>query len=185
MARETIENHPPAAVLPAELREEGFALRPETDGDAPFLQALYASTRAAELANAPWSDEQKQAFCLSQFEAQRRHYRAHFENCVFSVLERAGEPVGRLYLERRGAALHIVDIALAPAWRGKGIGGRVLTGAIDFAAAARLGVSIHVEKFNPALRLYERVGFAPVEDLGVYLRMLRAAPPPDECAAFS
>jgi hypothetical protein len=28
---------------------------------------------------------------------------------------------------------------------------------------------VHVERFNPALRLYERLGFRVAEDKGVYL----------------
>ena len=30
-------------------------------------------------------------------------------------------------------------------------------------------LTIHVERFNPALRLYERLGFEAIEDKGVYL----------------
>jgi hypothetical protein len=30
-------------------------------------------------------------------------------------------------------------------------------------------VTIRVERFNPALRLYERLGFSVAEDKGVYL----------------
>jgi ribosomal protein S18 acetylase RimI-like enzyme len=36
------------------------------------------------------------------------------------------------------------------------------------AAAAGKCVTIHVEKNNPAMRLYRRLGFAAVEDKGVY-----------------
>ena len=39
---------------------------------------------------------------------------------------------------------------------------------MDEAAAAGKDVSIHVEKFNPAMRLYRRLGFATEEDKGVY-----------------
>ena len=34
-------------------------------------------------------------------------------------------------------------------------------------------LTIHVEMSNPARRLYERLGFAPVEEHGVYLLMER------------
>jgi ribosomal protein S18 acetylase RimI-like enzyme len=39
----------------------------------------------------------------------------------------------------------------------------------DEAAASGRSLSIHVERFNPALRLYERLGFQLLEDKGVYL----------------
>jgi hypothetical protein len=108
---------PPAFTLPAALVSQGFALRPETDADIPFLMRLYASTRADELAPIPWTDEQKQAFLAQQFQAQRLHYRNTIEGCVFDILEQRGEPAGRLYLDARQTQLHIVDIALMPDWR--------------------------------------------------------------------
>ena len=39
------------------------------------------------------------------------------------------------------------------------------------AARANVTVFIHVEKNNPALRLYDRLGFRAIEDKGVYLFM--------------
>lgn len=165
----------PAFELPAMLLSQGFALRPETDGDIPFLRALYASTRELELSVTGWSDEQKLAFCDSQFDAQRSHYRAQIENCRFDVLECRGEPLGRLYLETRVTQLHIVDIAIAPAWRSKGIGTAVLQAIIENAARSGRGVCIFVEKFNPAMRLYRRLGFTDLRDAGPYIEMEWAA----------
>ena len=34
-----------------------------------------------------------------------------------------------------------------------------------------LPVTIHVEVYNPAMRLYERLGFRPIEDRGPYRLM--------------
>src|SRR6185437_9580153 len=99
---------------PAALTARGYRLRPEAESDIPFLKRLFASTREEELAIAPWSAEQKQAFLQGQFEAQRRHYRSAIENCRYDVLEQDGAPGGRLYLSRRQTCLHIVDISLLP-----------------------------------------------------------------------
>jgi len=162
---------PPAFSLPAALVSRGFALRPETDDDIPFLTRLYASTRAEELKVVPWSEEQKQAFLADQFRAQRLHYRQHFKSCAFDVIERGGLPAGRLYLEPRGSRLHIVDIALMPEWRGQGIGSAILRALQERAHGLGLGVGIMVEVFNPARRLYRRLGFVETADHGVYLEM--------------
>jgi RimJ/RimL family protein N-acetyltransferase len=167
----TSEPTPPAFTLPAVLLSQGFALRPETEADIPFLIRLYASTREMELATVPWSAEQKEAFALHQFQAQRTHYHTHFPKTAFDVVECRGEPVGRLYLETRQTQFHILDIALMPAWCGRGIGTAILE-ALQAAAKLRgLGICIMVEKFNPALRLYERLAFTPAVDHGVYLEM--------------
>jgi ribosomal protein S18 acetylase RimI-like enzyme len=166
---------PPTFDLPAVLRAQGFALRPETDDDIPFLTRLYASTREAELAAVPWTEEQKREFVALQFAAQRRHYATHIAGCAFDILECRGEPVGRLYLETRPFRLHIVDITLLPAWRGRGVGAQILQAVIAAGRKEGRGVGIFVEKFNPALRLYRRLGFAELDDAGVYLEMERAA----------
>ena len=118
----TLQDAPPASTLPAALLSRGFALRPETEADIPFLMRLYASTREEEMAPVPWPAAQKQAFLASQFQAQRTHYRKYFPDCAFDVIEQSGEPAGRLYLQVRKTQLHILDIALLPDWRRRGIG---------------------------------------------------------------
>jgi ribosomal protein S18 acetylase RimI-like enzyme len=175
----TLPQAPPAFALPAALLSQGFALRPETDADIAFLMRLYASTRAEELAPVPWSAEQKAAFLAQQFDAQRRHYRA-YADCAFDVIEKNGEPAGRLYLQAQPSRLHIVDVALLPAWRGHGVGAMLLEGLQAAGRACGKGVSTFVERFNPALRLYRRLGFAEIADHGVYLEMewRPAASPP-------
>ena len=39
------------------------------------------------------------------------------------------------------------------------------------AAAAAKPVHMHVERFNPARRLYDRLGFRQIADQGVYLQL--------------
>ncbi len=158
--------------LPGELRSQGYALRPEREADIAFLSRLYASTREDEVAQVvAWTPEQRAGFLAMQFAAQRQHYRTHIPDCAWLVLERRGEPMGRLYLEDRVSRLHVVDIALLPPWRGSGVGSAILKALIAAAQAQGKGVGIFVEKFNPALRLYRRLGFGEVSDSGVYLEM--------------
>jgi ribosomal protein S18 acetylase RimI-like enzyme len=139
--------------------------------DVSFSEQVYASTRAEELARTDWNDAQKAAFCHQQFTAQDAHYRQHYPGAQFSIIERGGVPAGRLYVARWEKEIRIMDIALLPEHRGAGIGTRVLRELQDEARAAGKALSIHVEKFNPALRLYERLGFRPKEDKNVYLLM--------------
>jgi len=163
---------PPAFALPAALLSQGYALRPETDDDLPFLKRLYATTRESELAMVPWNDEQRDAFLAHQFAAQRHHYRTYIEHCRFDVLERHGEPLGRLYLEDRPTRLHIVDIALMPETRNQGLGTALLEALQVAGRAGNRGVGIMVEQFNTAaLRFYQRLGFVQIEDHGMHLEM--------------
>jgi ribosomal protein S18 acetylase RimI-like enzyme len=146
----------------------GLTARPRTLADTEFLATLYASTRATELAAVPWPDDAKRAFLRSQFEAQTRHYDLHYADGEFLVLERDGRAIGRLILFWGDRDLRVVDIALVPECCGMGLG-TALVGAVQ--AQATGSVSIHVERFNPALRLYQRLGFVHEEDTGVYYRM--------------
>ena len=151
----------------------GLTFRRIAGADLAFLSALYASTRAEELAVTPWSDAQKTAFLEMQFQAQHAHYQKYYPSADWLVIEQAGQDIGRLYIERLPSEHCIIDIALLPAHRGKGIGGALLTDLIGEAAAAGKSVSIHVEKNNPARRLYQRLGFTVTEDKGVYDLMIR------------
>jgi ribosomal protein S18 acetylase RimI-like enzyme len=152
---------------------EQVVLRPAGDGDRAFLAEVYASTRADELAMLPWSDEQKAAFLAHQFEAQDTHYRAHYDGAAFDVIEVDGERAGRLYVHRGAREIRIVDIALAPAFRGRGLGTGLLRALIAEADSGGRTLSIHVEMKNRARRLYERLGFRAVGEHGPYVRMER------------
>ncbi|MEP3437315.1 MAG: GNAT family N-acetyltransferase [Hoeflea sp.] len=156
----------------------GLAFRVMTAEDMGFLAGLYASTREDELAPLPWSAEQKAAFLQMQFEAQHSHYLKHYPDAMWLIIELAGQPAGRLYLEYWPSEHRIIDIALMPQLRGRGIGAALLRDVIDEAVRSAKAVGIHVEKANPAMRLYKRLGFETVEDKGVYdlLRWQPSAP---------
>jgi ribosomal protein S18 acetylase RimI-like enzyme len=123
----------------------------------------------------PWDDAQKDAFVRQQFDAQDAYYREHYDDATFDVVEVDGEPAGRLYVARWEDEIRIMDIALLPEHRGTGVGTRLLRELLAEGTRSGKRVSIHVEKQNPALRLYERLGFAAVADRGVYL-LLEAGP---------
>lgn len=153
----------------------GIELRPATAADREFLLALYGSTRADELSVVPWSDAQKDAFVRMQFEAQDASYHQSHPDARFLVVVAGADPIGRLYLARLVDELRIIDIALVPAWRGRGVGSALMAWVLRQADRDGLPVTLHVEQWNPARRLYERLGFRLVEDLGIYLFMRRPA----------
>ena len=139
--------------------------------DRPFLRAVYGATRWDELAPTGWTDAQKEAFLDHQFAAQDTHYTNNYDNATYSVIIVDGFPAGRLYVARWSEEIRIMDIALLPAARGKGVGTSLLRALIDEAAPAGKRLTIHVEGENPAMRLYERLGFTRVEERGPYYLM--------------
>ena len=148
--------------------DAGLTFRPIADADLPFLARVYGSTRVDELAAAPMTREVKDAFLAEQFLLQHAHYQKYYPQADWLITSRAGEDIGRLYIERWTSQHRIIDIAFLPEYRGKGYGEALLRDLLDEAAAAGKDVSIHVEKFNPAMRLYRRLGFTVEEDKGVY-----------------
>jgi ribosomal protein S18 acetylase RimI-like enzyme len=142
-------------------------LRPVTGDDRAFLLELYASTREPALAQVPGLIEQ-------QFDAQDAHYRRGYPGAALDVVEVEGERAGRLYVHRSESEIRIMDIALMPAFRGRGIGTALLRSLIAEAEASGRTLSVHVEAANPARSLYGRLGFRAVgERGGVYVRMER------------
>jgi ribosomal protein S18 acetylase RimI-like enzyme len=151
---------------------EELTLRRATGEDRAFLCDVYASTREEELARTDWSPEMKRSFVLQQFEAQDRWYRENvWPDAEYLVVAHRGRPAGRLYLNRSERETRIIDVALLPAYRGNGLGTSILRALQAECAEAGRELTIHVERFNPALGLYERLGFALAEDKGVYLFM--------------
>jgi GNAT superfamily N-acetyltransferase len=144
--------------------------------DEPFLRSLYESTREAELAMLPWTETQKQDFVSMQFRAQTTHYNAHYPSATFDVLEIESVPIGRITIGRSDAAINLIDIILAPQYRGKGIGSEIIKDLITEARSTHKQIILFVESFNRAKTLYDRLGFTVVANDQVYFEM-RWQPP--------
>jgi GNAT superfamily N-acetyltransferase len=153
------------------MSQQTISFRPITEDDLEFLYRVYASTREAEMALLAWSDREKEDFLRFQFKAQHTYYQQHFAKTQFDLILLDGQPIGRLYLDRRSDEVRIVDIALLTQHRGQGIGGQIMGDILQEARRAGLPVRIHVEQNNPALRLYYRLGFKEIGDEGVYYLM--------------
>jgi ribosomal protein S18 acetylase RimI-like enzyme len=153
------------------LLDQTLNLRPVTPANHPFLYTLYASTRAAEIALLPWNETQKSAFLQMQFTAQMAHYRQHFGRAVDSIIGLADTAVGRFYVNRSAAAIHLIDIALLPAYCNQGIGTRLLCDLLAEGASQQTPVQLQVLIGNPAQRLYQRLGFVSVGSAGIYQAM--------------
>lgn len=145
------------------------SLRPITPEDMAFLLRLYRSTREEELAMVvDWSEEQKDWFIRMQFDAQHAWYQEHYIGASFDVVLVDGEPAGRLYVHRREKEIRLVDISLLPEVRGRGLGTTLLRDLCTEAEMAGKPLTIHVEKYNPAMRLYQRLGFTCIDENGPY-----------------
>ena len=147
-------------------------LRPVGEEDLPFVRLVYASSREEELALVPWPDEQREAFLDMQFRAQLAGYTATFPGSEHSVVLVDGEPAGRIWVARSEAEIRLVDLALLPAFRNLGTGSALVRRLQAEAQATSTPLRHCVWTMNEgARRLYRRLGFAVVEDQGMYQLM--------------
>ena len=160
------------------LPPESIGLRLAREGDEGFLRLVYAESRREELDQVVWPEGVREQFLRSQFDAQATHYVKHYAGVEFLIIELAGTRAGRLYVQRTSSEILVMDIALIPEFRGKGIGTVLLRQILDEGQSSARIVTMHVEKFNPALRLYERLGFRIAEDQGVYWLLQWSPVPP-------
>lgn len=159
-------------------------MRQEREDDLDFLCALYRTTREDELERVDWSETQKQQFVEHQFLAQRSQYRQHYANAGFLIIECDQERIGRFYLHRTRAELRLMEVTLVPERRNQGLGSRLMQRLLDWSKELGLPVTLHVEPFNPAQRLYQRLGFETIEVRGVY-HFMRRDPADTDAGGFT
>src|SRR2546423_3132754 len=148
------------------------SLRAVAPDDEEFLLAVFASTRADELAHVAWSAEQKAAFLRMQFDAQRRDYDARYPDAEYDVILLDARPTGRLWVGRDAEQIRLLDIALLPEAQNRGVGGALLRRLIEEARRTDKKLRHMVFVLNPdAQRFYERLGFRVFEEVGAYRHM--------------
>ncbi|HKA20828.1 MAG TPA: GNAT family N-acetyltransferase [Blastocatellia bacterium] len=151
------------------LQDGGFRLRPVRTDDEGFLFRVYSSTREDEISELPWDDHQRNSFMQMQFAAQRADYSRRFPDGEHMIIVLGDQRAGRLYLARSNDEIRILDIALLPEYRNKGIGKSIIEGLTREASETNRPVRIYVELNNRALNLFEYNGFMVVQDIGTHL----------------
>lgn len=136
-----------------------------------MLRALFTAARREELLAAGLGGQQVEQLLDMQYRAQRHHYLAAFPGADSTVIESGGEAIGRLLVDRREQQVRLVDIALLPAARGRGIGSDVLETLKQQARETGGSIRLQVARGNPARRLYERLGFFETSGDEIYAEM--------------
>jgi ribosomal protein S18 acetylase RimI-like enzyme len=155
----------------------GISLRPVDRSDEAFCVQLYVASRTDEFAGVGWSDGQRGEFLASQYRTRQAAYAVGFPNRSDQLVEHGGRPVGRLIVAEDAGDTVVVDIALIPSARGRGLGTALLAGVLADADRRASPVRLHVTGDNRARDLYLRLGFEAQTDQGPYLSMVRPVPP--------
>ena len=154
------------------MEQLGVSFRCVGDDDAPLLLEIFTAARAREMELVDWDDQQKQVFLSMQQAAQSRDYSARFPDATHDIIELDGQPVGRLWVDRRPGEIRVIDITVLEAHQGRGIGRRIFE---DLQAEATrdgcvLRESVFVENHR-ARALYHDLGFETVNESGGYLAL--------------
>lgn len=148
-----------------------LTLRPATETDQEFLVGVFASTRADELQALAWNPTQAEMFINIQYNAQQQSYRLSYPRAENNIILRDGKPIGRMLIDRSEEAIHLVDIAILPDYRNQGVGAELLGGLLAEGAKERREVVLSVFHTNPAIHLYDRLGFSKVDEESLYWKM--------------
>lgn len=147
-------------------------LRPERDVDADFRFDLFCNSRPPEWQMAGFDPALLRHIIRQQFQAQTVSYRAQFPGARFDIIELDTVPIGRIVVNRPGSFIHIIDQAIVPDLRRRGIGAGIMASLMDEAAECGVPVRLKVASDNdPSMRLYLRLGFAVIDRTEMYLEM--------------
>lgn len=148
-----------------------ITLRSAVTEDISFLARLYADTRRQEVSAWGWPPEQQAWFLRMQFDAQRRSYQANFPKASDHIVFRDDEPIGRILISRDAEVMRLIDIALIGNQRRLGIGTHLLRNLLEECRTLSCTLHLQVAQGNPALQLYERLGFVQTGGDPMYLQM--------------
>ncbi|GAA4368448.1 GNAT family N-acetyltransferase [Nocardioides caricicola] len=145
--------------------------RPATVEDAGFLRELFDDVRGADLAAI--EPVQRRTLLTIQYRGRETQYAAAYPAAVDHIIEVDGRPAGRILVEEGAENVHVVDIAVSAAERGRGLGSTVLRTWCDRADETGRTLTLTVAPDNPARRLYERLGLEAVAEDPTAVRMRR------------
>ncbi len=147
-----------------------ISLRPVVDADREFLFEVYAAGREIELAAVPWDEAMKRVFVEHQYAAQDSFYQTEYPGSTQQMIMIDREPAGRIYLSRRTDEIAILDLAVVPRFRKRGIATRLIKDLQAEATRHGQSIRVFIETFNPADRLFVSLGFSQTSEDGMSRR---------------
>ncbi|MRJ42975.1 MULTISPECIES: GNAT family N-acetyltransferase [Idiomarina] len=149
----------------------------------------FSDARDGDLAYTLFADQKQQEFSRllsppaileqllrSQYDIREQSYSVSYHDYQKLTATLDSQPIGILRIGQAQitGCLRLVDIIIDQRYRCRGVGTQVLEHFIDLARAKSLDADLHVQKDNPALRLYQRLGFCICgeTDLHWYLKKL-------------
>ena len=144
---------------------DDVTLRPALDSDFEFLWQLHQATMQ-DYVDKTWGWD-------DTFQRQRfgETFQAGLDG--LDIIEAAGDPIGCLRVVREPERWFLAAIEIAPSCQRKGVGSAIITGLCRGADAVGLPVDLRVLKVNPAIDLYQRLGFSVTGAIDTHFLMRR------------
>lgn len=146
-------------------------LRAATPADEAFLLKLYESSRGDDLRGLGWEEKRISEFLEMQYEAQQRFFENEYKRANDQIILREDNLLGRLLVDRREHEIRCIDLALLPEYRNAGIGTLLLRQLQEEANRSRKPLRLQIIRFNRAVNLLERLGFARTSETGTHFQM--------------
>ncbi len=133
-----------------------FQLRDARDSDFSFAEALYLGTMEPLLSElGDWDRGNFQKRIRKNFKAQE---------CLVIVVD--GQDIGFMQVIETDIDLNIAQIHLVDGYRGLGIGTQIVNDLVARAERDGKTISLSAPRNNPAIALYQRLGFKISRDDG-------------------
>lgn len=147
-------------------------LRPKIEQDNGFLEKLYRSARP-DLLQLDLPGPLLENLIQMQFNAQQSNYHAQYPNAEHAIIEKKGEAIGYLIINKNTEAIRLVFIAFLPHERNQGYGRHLIQTLQSEAAATNKPLTLSVNPLNTtAKHLYLSSGFQIENDDGANLEMI-------------
>jgi ribosomal protein S18 acetylase RimI-like enzyme len=151
--------------------ERSYLLRPAEEHDAAFLYELFCETRMQEFAPLGLPPAALEPLLTMQFRARNAGYAAQFPQAKTLVAIVDAHPAGVVTVDREADGIRLVDIAVSRAMQGQGLGSQLLGALIAEARERSVPLRLSVRFDNPAMRLYESLGFVRTGGDGMSIAM--------------
>ena len=141
-----------------------YTLRPATDNDYAFLEALHTATMR-DVVTQVWGWDAA---------IQGALFRRNFEPSRSQIVVVDEVDAGVFAVEKRDDTWFLANIEIAPAHQSRGLGAQLVAAVLAEAHAAGLPLTLKVLKVNRARVLYERLGFVTTGSTETHF-LMRAA----------
>ena len=154
-----------------EIDVDSITLRPAAADDQDFLLELYKSSRGEDLRRLGWSENEVDHFLEKQYEAHRTFEQRDYAHAVDELILFSKQRIGRLQVDHAPDEIRCLDISLLPAWRNQGLGSYLIRRLQNESADQHKPLRLQVIRFNRAVNLFERLGFATASETGTHFQM--------------